>query len=87
MTDEKTDPEDIKERARLAKSLLEDKAFQWAMLTLRKRWFQELLDNGGGDLTGARLCARINALEALALELAIQINDYKMMMARNARGN
>lgn len=85
MTDEKTDPEDIKERARLAKSLLEDKAFQWAMLTLRKRWFQELLDNGGGDLTGARLCARINALEALALELAIQINDYKMMMARNAR--
>lgn len=87
MTDEKTDSEDIKERARLAKSLLEDKAFQWAMLTLRKRWFQELLDNGGGDLTGARLCARINALEALALELAIQINDYKMMMARNARGN
>jgi hypothetical protein len=81
-----SDPEDIKERARLAKELLENKAYQWATLELRKRWFQELLQNGGGDLTGARLCARINALEAVATELAVQINDYKMMV-RNARGD
>jgi hypothetical protein len=78
----KSDPEDIKERARLAKTLLEDKAFQYAMLKLRQRWFQELLDNGGGDLTGVRACARINALEGLATELAVQINDYKMSIRR-----
>jgi hypothetical protein len=78
----KLDLEVIKERARLAKELLENKAFQYAMLELRKRWFQELLNNGGGDLTGARLCARISALEAVATELAILINDYKMAMKR-----
>jgi hypothetical protein len=78
----KPDLEVIKERARLAKELLENKAFQYAMLELRKRWFQELLNNGGGDLTGARLCARISALEAVATELAILINDYKMAMKR-----
>jgi len=84
--DHSSDPEDIKERARISKELLENKAFQYALMKLRKQWFQELMDNGAGDLTGARLCARINALEALATELAVQINDYKMM-ARNARGN
>jgi hypothetical protein len=78
----KSDPEDIKERARLAKTLIEDKAFQYAMLKLRQRWFQELLDNGGGDLTAVRACARINALESLATELAVQINDYKMSIRR-----
>jgi hypothetical protein len=82
MEDQQPDIEAIKERARLAKFLLEDKAFQWAVLQLRKRWFQELLDNGGGDLTGARLCARISALEGLATELAIELNDYKMAMKR-----
>jgi hypothetical protein len=79
-----SDLEEIKERARLAKALLEDKAFKYAVLELRKRWFQELIDNGGGDLTGARLCARISALEALATELAVQINDYKMAVKRSA---
>lgn len=77
-----SDSEDIQERARLSKALLEDKAFQYAVMKLRKQWFQELLDNGGGDLTGARLCARISALEGLATELAVEINDYKMAMKR-----
>jgi hypothetical protein len=82
----KPDIEPIRERAELAKQLLENKAFQHSILELRKRWFQELLENGGGDLTGARLCARIVALEGLATELAILINDYKMAL-KNARGN
>jgi hypothetical protein len=71
------------ERARAAKDLLEDKAFQYALLKLRQQWFQELLIDGGGGLTGARLCAKINALESVATELAVCINDYKMTV-RNA---
>jgi hypothetical protein len=65
-------------RAAEAKELLENKAFQYATLKLRQQWFQELLNNGGGDLTGARLCARISALEAVATELALLIKNYQM---------
>ena len=74
----KPDIEPIRLRAAEAKELLENAAFKWAVLKLRQRWFQELLENGGGDIGGIRLVASINALENLASELQVCINDYKM---------
>lgn len=59
-----------------ARAVLDNPSLQRAILTLRQRWFAELIDHGGGDLTGARLCARIEALEAIPLELATVVNDY-----------
>lgn len=79
----KTDPEKARDLAVHAKALLEDKAFQYAMLELRKRWFNEVLEIGGGDLPSARLCAKINALESLARELAIEIDNYKKLVQDN----
>lgn len=74
----KPDMEPIRQRAYEAKELLENAAFKWAALKLRQRWFQELLENGGGDVGAIRLIANINALENLASELQVCINDYKM---------
>jgi hypothetical protein len=84
MTDaRKEDYEEVKARATAAKALLEDKAFQWAVLELRKRWFAEFLKSAT-DVELRSMQAKINALEALATELAIQINDYKMAAKRHS---
>ena len=80
------DIEAIKERAVHARALLEDKAFQYAILELRKRWFAELLTLGGGDMLSARMVAKINALEELARELALEIDNYRHTV-RQGSGN
>ena len=77
---QRQDLHDKAERARLAKALLEDKAFAYAMLQLRQRWFHTLLEKGGGNSDSVELVAKINALEGLAMELQICINDFKMAM-------
>jgi len=71
-----------RELAGEAKLVLENKAYQWAILELRRRWFQELLGHGGVGKETVRLTAQINALEAVATELAIAINNYKVELKR-----
>lgn len=83
MDQRKTDPEEIKERARFAKALLEDKAFQYAVLEIRKRWFAQFLEsNTETDAIVWR--AKLQTLEAIATELAMQINDYKALLKRQS---
>jgi hypothetical protein len=60
-----------------AKELLENKAFTDAILSLRKRWFAELMEAENTDAKLA-LIERIKALEAIPLELQTIINDYTM---------
>lgn len=74
-----------RELADEAKDLLESKAFMTAVLELRKRWFGELMKleliGSVGDLTGMARCAsmvaRLQALEAIPLELGVLINNHK----------
>ena len=70
-----------RELADAARNLVDDRAFTQAILSLRKRWFEELL---AAD-TNRRirdLRSQINALEAIPTELNILINDYKMAVKR-----
>lgn len=76
----KPDIEPFRIRAVEAKELLENAAFKWAVLKLRQVWFTEWLATGGNGDNSTRLCAQINALEGLATELQVCINDYKMAL-------
>ena len=60
-----------------AKGLLDTKAFTDAILSLRKRWFAELMEAPDTEQKLA-LIERIRALEAIPLELQTIINDYTM---------
>lgn len=66
-----------KERADAASELLDNPAFAEAVLSLRKRWFDEFLAATTVEETMERK-AMIKALEAIPTELKIKINDYKM---------
>ena len=70
-----------KELADAARSLSEDRAFTAAILSLRKRWFEELLV-ADTNRKIRDLRAQINALEAIPQELNVLINDYKMAAKR-----
>lgn len=67
-----------------AKELLDTKAFTDAVLSLRKRWFAELMEAKGTEEKLA-LIERIKALEAIPLELQTIVNDYTM--AARQRGS
>ena len=78
-----TDPDlsHKKELADAANALSNDRAFTQAVLSLRKRWFDELLE--ADDVAKVlELKAQIRALEAIPKELNILINDYKMAVKR-----
>jgi t-SNARE complex subunit (syntaxin) len=70
-----------KEFADAAHELLGNKAFNQAILDLRKRWFDEFLAAQTTETVLERK-AMIKALEAIPTELKILINDYKMALNR-----
>jgi hypothetical protein len=81
---------DLSEKRELsdaAKALMQDKAFQAAILSLRKRWFGELLEESGNTLRQSELCSRLRALEMLPHELGTLVNDYKVAAQKDARGS
>jgi hypothetical protein len=64
-----------------ANALSNDRAFTQAVLSLRKRWFEEWLASST-DEQARGLKAQVKALEAIPQELSILINDYKMAVKR-----
>jgi len=74
-----------RDKAHQAKMLLEDKAFQWATLELRKRWFGELMAKKGAE-EQLELVSMLKALEAIPQELAVLINDYKLAVLNATHG-
>jgi hypothetical protein len=73
-----------KEFADAAQELLGNKAFNQAILDLRKRWFDEFLVASTTETVLERK-AMIKALEAIPTELRIRINDYKMAADRQRK--
>lgn len=69
-----------------AKELLATRAFTEAILSLRKRWFAELMEAEGTEAKLA-LIERIKALEALPQELQTIVNDYTMAQRRQGGGH
>ena len=73
-----------KEFADAAQELLGNKAFNQAILDLRKRWFDEFLAAPTTETVLERK-AMIKALEAIPTELRIRINDYKIAADRQRK--
>ncbi len=74
-------PNERKERADEAKEILENKAFQAAILALRKQWFAEAMAEPPGPVRD-EIIAKVKALEAFPQQLQIIINDQTMALAR-----
>jgi hypothetical protein len=72
---ERTDPQLVKEVAREAKSLLDDRAFSAAVKTLHKQWLGELISDGADDQKVRDLVAKLRVLEAIAQRLASMMRD------------
>jgi hypothetical protein len=70
------DIQEKREFALGAKEILDNKAFQQAILRLRQVWFGEFLDSQG-EVTAAVWRAKLQALESIPTELNLLINDYK----------
>jgi len=66
-----------KELSDAAQSLMGDKAFQAAILSLRQRWFGQLLAEEGNTLRQQELCSMLRTLEFLPHELGTLVNDYR----------
>jgi len=87
-----TDLSQKRELHNQARELLDTPAFTEAILSLRKRWFNELMAAQPGDVNLASLgrqqeiISRLRALEAIPTELALLINDYKMELKRQSNG-
>jgi hypothetical protein len=75
-------PEQIRELGQEAQALLNSKAFQEALLRLRKQWFAELMAVPEYHLTARTLHAKLQALEAIPLELLAIVNDATMQKKR-----
>lgn len=60
-----------------ARDLLGDRAFTQAILQLRKRWFDQLMQ-AEEDGRKFELVGMLKALEAIPVELQTIINDYTM---------
>lgn len=73
-----------KEFAQAAEELLGNKAFNQAIIDLRKRWYDQILAAVPGAARD-ELVAMSKTLDALAPELQILINDYKMAQARQQK--
>ena len=67
-----------------AKELLDNKAFLQAILELRKRWYDQILAMAKGDERD-ELIAMSKALDALAPELSVIMNNYKMGLRQQQR--
>lgn len=67
-----------------AKELLDNRAFDAAILSLRKRWFEQLMLAEKLEEM-AQYRAMIKTLEAIPAELKILINDYKKALHDAAR--
>jgi hypothetical protein len=82
-----TDAPDLTRKRELfdaAKDLIDDKAFDAAVLSLRRRWFDALMaTNEMEQMKEYR--AMIKALEAIPVELTVLINDYKKAVHDAAR--
>jgi len=73
-----------KEMHDLAKGLLADKAFQQAIIDLRKRWYDQILASPPGPERD-ELIVKSKALDELAPELDLLMNDYKMALSRQQK--
>lgn len=72
----------VRNLAKEAQGLLENKAFAEAILRLRKQWYAELMQCSDYTLTAQQLHAKLQALEAIPAELTSLINDSKMAHRR-----
>jgi ferric iron reductase protein FhuF len=81
MTDDLSRKRELNDAAR---SLIDDKAFDQAILSLRKRWFEALMSAEKLEEM-AEYRAMIKALEAIPVELNVLINDYKKAVHDAAR--
>lgn len=74
----KTDPEVVKEIAREARTILDNRAFLQAVIDLRKQWFGELMDAKTDSPKVLELIAMLRALEAIPGRLASMTHDAQM---------
>jgi sulfur transfer complex TusBCD TusB component (DsrH family) len=81
MTDELQRKRELNDGAR---ELLDNKAFDAAILSLRKRWFDQLLIADGIEKV-VEYRAMIKALEAIPAELTVIMNDWKMANRQQQR--
>ena len=73
-----TDPVQArKELADQSKALLDDPAFQAAILKLRQQWFADLMASDRPDHV-AGVLGKLRALEAIPQQLQVFINDQSM---------
>jgi hypothetical protein len=70
----RTDPQVLKERAREARELVENRAFLEAVATLRKQWFGELI-LAQDDRKTLETAAKLRALDAIPQRLASAAQD------------
>jgi hypothetical protein len=81
MTDELQRKRELNDGAR---ELLDNKAFDAAILSLRKRWFDQLLIAEAIEKV-VEYRAMIKALEAIPAELTVIMNDWKMANRQQQR--
>jgi hypothetical protein len=74
----KTDPEVVKEIAREARTILDNRAFLQAVIDLRKQWFGEMMDAKTDGPKVLELVAMLRALEAIPSRLASMTHDAQM---------
>jgi hypothetical protein len=84
MTDAAPDLSRKRELNDAAKGLIDDKAFDAAILSLRKRWFEALMATDQMEQM-KEYRAMIKALEAIPVELNLLMNDYKKAVHDAAR--
>jgi hypothetical protein len=80
--------ENLSERRELsdaAKALLADKAFGYAYLELRQRWFGELQNQPHAGPMQDELNARLRALDLLHVELALLIDNFRVDIQQQRR--
>jgi hypothetical protein len=80
-----TDADIVRELARDAKSLRDDRAFKAATALLQRQWYGELISNGSDDEKRRDLVAKLQVLEAIPKMLDHLINDNKMLAQRGHR--
>jgi len=86
--DDKDKIESLSQRRELsdaAKALLADKAFGHAYLSLRQRWFAQLMDQPHDGPVQAEYAARLRALDLIPTELSLLLTDYREAQRKAAR--
>jgi hypothetical protein len=67
-----------------AKELFDNKAFQAAIIELRKRWYDQILAIAKGEQRD-ELIAMSKTLDSIPIELSVIMNDYKKAVHDAAR--